>query len=75
SGIAKPSTTGAVLNWMGEKRKVTPPSEFYTPNVNATMSDAFRVIQGQDGMNLQPQKEPDTSRNVLRDALNTRGGQ
>ncbi|EMN3499481.1 transglycosylase SLT domain-containing protein [Klebsiella pneumoniae] len=75
SGIAKPSTTGAVLNWMGEKRKVTPPSEFYTPNVNATMSDAFRVIQGQDGMNLQPQKESDTSRNVLRDALNTRGGQ
>lgn len=75
SGIAKQSTTGAVLNWMGEKRKVTPPSEFYTPNVNATMSDAFRVIQGQDGMNLQPQKEPDTSRNVLRDALNTRGGQ
>ncbi|HCB9205882.1 bacteriophage protein [Klebsiella variicola] len=75
SGIAKPSTTGAVLNWMGEKRKVTPPSEFYTPNVNATMSDAFRVIQGQDGMNLQPQKEPDTARNVLRDALNTRGGQ
>ncbi|ENP7131796.1 transglycosylase SLT domain-containing protein [Raoultella sp. YJ] len=75
SGVAKPSTPGAVLNWMGEKRKVTPPSEFYTPNVNATMSDAFRVIQGQDALKQQPQKEPDTSSNVLRDALNTRGGQ
>ncbi|HBC7364269.1 TPA: transglycosylase SLT domain-containing protein [Klebsiella oxytoca] len=75
SGIAKPSTTGAVLNWMGEKRKVTPPSEFYTPNVNATMSDAFRVLRGQDATSPLPQKETDNPSNTLRDALNTRGGQ
>lgn len=75
SGIAKPSTTGAVLNWMGEKRKVTPPSEFYTPNVNATMSDAFRVLRGQDATSPPPQKETDNPSNTLRDALNTRGGQ
>ncbi|HBV2446531.1 TPA: transglycosylase SLT domain-containing protein [Klebsiella pneumoniae] len=75
SGIAKPSTTGAVINWMGEKRKVTPPSEFYTPNVNATMSDAFRVLRGQDATSPLPQKETDNPSNTLRDALNTRGGQ
>lgn len=74
SGIAKPSSTGAVLNWMGEKRKVTPPSEFYTPNVNATMSDAFRVLQGQDATSPLPQKEADNTSNTLRDALNTLGG-
>ena len=59
---------------MGEKRKVTPPSEFYTPNVNATMSDAFRVLQGQDATSPLPQKEADNTSNTLRDALNTLGG-
>ncbi|HIE3795236.1 TPA: transglycosylase SLT domain-containing protein [Klebsiella michiganensis] len=74
SGIAKPSTTGSVVNWMSEKRKVTPPSEFYTPNVNATMADAFRVIQGQDATSPRTQKEPDNPSNTLRDALSRKGG-
>lgn len=74
SGIAKPSTTGSVVNWWTEKRKVTPPSEFYTPNVNATMADAFRVIQGQDATSPRIQKEPDNPSNTLRDALSRKGG-
>ncbi|HBQ5728591.1 TPA: transglycosylase SLT domain-containing protein [Klebsiella pneumoniae subsp. pneumoniae] len=75
SGIANPSISGAVTNWMGEKRKVTPPSSLYTPNVNASMADAFRVIRGEDATSPQAQPKPDSPSNILRDALNTRGGQ
>lgn len=75
SGIAKPGVVGSYVNWRDEKKKVTPPSSFYTPNVNANMADAFRVLQGQEAINPQPQQEPDIPSNTLRDALNTRGGQ
>lgn len=75
SGIANPGISGAFTNWMGEKRKVTPPSSLYTPNVNASMADAFSVIRGEKPIVPQVQTQPENAPNLLRDALNKRGGQ
>lgn len=75
SGIANPRLKGAVKNWLNEKSKVTPPSGFYTPNVNPTMNDAFRVIRGEDVSTPGLPQQQNNPSQTLSDALNRRGGQ
>lgn len=74
-GVANMSTTNKIMTRMRAPTKVTPADGFRNPNINATMADAYRVLQGQGVREVNPPEDIIAPSSTLGDALSHRSGQ